>query len=35
MSGRTFDTIRWEQQGGIGTITINRPEQFNGMTNTM
>ena len=35
MSGRQFQTILWEQDGGIGTITINRPEQFNGMTNTM
>ena len=35
MSDRQLETIRWEQDGGIGTITINRPEQFNGMTNTM
>jgi len=35
MSDRSFETILWEQKGGIGTITINRPEQFNGMTNTM
>lgn len=35
MSNRTFETILWEQDGGVGTITINRPEQFNGMTNTM
>lgn len=35
MSTRERQTIRWEQEGGIGTITINRPEQFNGMTNTM
>ena len=31
----TFETILWERDGGIGTLTINRPEQFNGMTNTM
>jgi|HigsolmetaAR201D_1030396.scaffolds.fasta_scaffold12399_3 2-(1,2-epoxy-1,2-dihydrophenyl)acetyl-CoA isomerase len=35
MTDRTFETILWEQDGGIGTITINRPEHFNGMTNTM
>jgi 2-(1,2-epoxy-1,2-dihydrophenyl)acetyl-CoA isomerase len=35
MSAREFQTILWDQDGGIGTITINRPEQFNGMTNTM
>jgi 2-(1,2-epoxy-1,2-dihydrophenyl)acetyl-CoA isomerase len=35
MKAREFQTILWEQDGGIGTITINRPEQFNGMTNTM
>ena len=35
MTAREFQTILWEQDGGIGTITINRPEQFNGMTNTM
>jgi 2-(1,2-epoxy-1,2-dihydrophenyl)acetyl-CoA isomerase len=35
MSAREHQTIRWEQDGGVGTITINRPEQFNGMTNTM
>ena len=32
---RAFETILWQQDGGVGTITINRPEQFNGMTNTM
>ena len=31
----TYDTIRWERDGGVGTLTINRPEQFNGMTTTM
>ena len=35
MTSRDFETIIWQQDGGIGTITINRPEQFNGMTNTM
>jgi 2-(1,2-epoxy-1,2-dihydrophenyl)acetyl-CoA isomerase len=35
MSSREFETLLWEQDGGVGTITINRPEQFNGMTNTM
>jgi 2-(1,2-epoxy-1,2-dihydrophenyl)acetyl-CoA isomerase len=31
----TYDTIRWERDGGVGTLTINRPEQFNGMTTQM
>jgi 2-(1,2-epoxy-1,2-dihydrophenyl)acetyl-CoA isomerase len=31
----TFDTILWERDGGVGTLTINRPEQFNGMTTKM
>jgi 2-(1,2-epoxy-1,2-dihydrophenyl)acetyl-CoA isomerase len=31
----TYETIRWERDGGVGTLTINRPEQFNGMTNQM
>ena len=31
----SYETIRWAREGGIGTITINRPEHFNGMTNTM
>jgi 2-(1,2-epoxy-1,2-dihydrophenyl)acetyl-CoA isomerase len=31
----TYETILWERDGGVGTITINRPEQFNGMTNQM
>jgi 2-(1,2-epoxy-1,2-dihydrophenyl)acetyl-CoA isomerase len=31
----TYETILWERDGGVGTITINRPEQFNGMTTQM
>ncbi len=31
----TYGTILWEREGGVGTLTINRPEHFNGMTNTM
>jgi 2-(1,2-epoxy-1,2-dihydrophenyl)acetyl-CoA isomerase len=30
-----YDTILWERDGGVGTLTINRPEQFNGMTTKM
>lgn len=30
-----YKTIRYEAAGGIGVLTINRPEHFNGMTNTM
>ncbi len=32
---RTYDTILWDRDGGVGTLTINRPEHFNGMTNQM
>ncbi len=31
----TYDTILWERDGGVGTLTINRPEHFNGMTTQM
>jgi len=31
----SYETIRWECDGNIGTITINRPEHFNGITNRM
>jgi 2-(1,2-epoxy-1,2-dihydrophenyl)acetyl-CoA isomerase len=31
----TYETIRWERDGAVGTLTINRPEQFNGMTTRM
>jgi 2-(1,2-epoxy-1,2-dihydrophenyl)acetyl-CoA isomerase len=30
-----YKTIRYEAAGGIGVLTINRPDHFNGMTNTM
>jgi 2-(1,2-epoxy-1,2-dihydrophenyl)acetyl-CoA isomerase len=30
-----YKTIRYEAAGGIGVLTINRPNHFNGMTNTM
>ncbi len=28
-------TIRWEQADGIGTLTLDRPDRLNGMTNHM
>jgi 2-(1,2-epoxy-1,2-dihydrophenyl)acetyl-CoA isomerase len=31
----TYETILWERDGGVGTITVNRPEHFNGITMTM
>ncbi len=31
----TLRTIRWEVDGGVGTLTLNRPEHLNGMTNLM
>jgi 2-(1,2-epoxy-1,2-dihydrophenyl)acetyl-CoA isomerase len=30
-----FATIRWEVAEGIGTLTMNRPDRLNGMTNRM
>ena len=30
-----FETIRWERDGGVGTLTMNRPEQLNGITADM
>jgi 2-(1,2-epoxy-1,2-dihydrophenyl)acetyl-CoA isomerase len=27
-----YETIKYEVSAGVGTLTINRPEQFNGMT---
>ena len=31
----TYSTITYEAAGGLATLTLNRPEQRNGMTNTM
>ena len=30
-----YETIRWEVADGVATLTLNRPEQLNGMTNRM
>lgn len=30
-----YRTIRYEAAGGVGTLTLNRPERLNGMTNSM
>ena len=30
-----FETIRYETSGGLARLTMNRPEQMNGMTNRM
>jgi 2-(1,2-epoxy-1,2-dihydrophenyl)acetyl-CoA isomerase len=35
MSTRSFETIKYEKNGAIATLTINRPERMNGMTNMM
>jgi 2-(1,2-epoxy-1,2-dihydrophenyl)acetyl-CoA isomerase len=35
MSTRNFETIKYEKSGAIATLTINRPERMNGMTNVM
>ena len=34
MSG-SFEAIAWEVSDGVGTLSFNRPEHFNGMTNAM
>jgi 2-(1,2-epoxy-1,2-dihydrophenyl)acetyl-CoA isomerase len=32
----TYETIRWERDNrGVGTLTMNRPDRLNGMTNQM
>ena len=31
----SFDAIAWEVSDGVGTLSFNRPEHFNGMTNGM
>lgn len=35
MSDRTYETVLWQQEGRVGTVTINRPDAFNGINNTM
>ncbi len=35
MTDRTYETVLWEQDGRVGTVTINRPDAFNGINNTM
>lgn len=31
----TFETILYEVKDGVGTLTLNRPERRDGMTNRM
>jgi 2-(1,2-epoxy-1,2-dihydrophenyl)acetyl-CoA isomerase len=31
----SFDTLRYEVEGGLARLTLNRPESMNGMTNQM
>lgn len=31
----SYETITYESTGGVGTITLNRPERLNGITNRM
>ena len=31
----SFETLRYEVDGGVARLTLNRPEQMNGMTNRM
>jgi 2-(1,2-epoxy-1,2-dihydrophenyl)acetyl-CoA isomerase len=35
MADQTFETIRWSRAGGMGTLTLNRPEQRNSITGVM
>src|SRR5208282_2346537 len=35
MSTAQYETIRYEKSGGIATLTINRPNRMNAMTNRM
>jgi 2-(1,2-epoxy-1,2-dihydrophenyl)acetyl-CoA isomerase len=35
MSTRNFETIKYEKSGPIATLTMNRPDRMNGMTNVM
>ncbi len=35
MSASTYETIKYEKNGPIATLTINRPDRMNGMTNRM
>ena len=30
-----LSTIAWEVSDGVGTLTFNRPDRLNGITNTM
>ncbi|MGO9606803.1 MAG: enoyl-CoA hydratase/isomerase family protein [Candidatus Binataceae bacterium] len=35
MSTAQYETIRYEKSGGVATLTINRPDRMNAMTNRM
>lgn len=35
MTGRSFETLRYEAAGGLARLTLARPEAMNGMTNQM
>lgn len=35
MSASSYETIKYEKNGPIATLTINRPDRMNGMTNRM
>lgn len=34
-AGPTYQTVRYEVDGGVATVTLNRPEALNGIINTM
>ena len=35
MTGKKFETLRYEVDGGLARLTLNRPDAMNGMTNQM
>jgi 2-(1,2-epoxy-1,2-dihydrophenyl)acetyl-CoA isomerase len=35
LPGASFETITYEKSGAVATLTMNRPERMNGMTNRM
>jgi 2-(1,2-epoxy-1,2-dihydrophenyl)acetyl-CoA isomerase len=35
MSGNHYETIRYEKSGAVATLTMNRPDRLNAMTNLM
>ena len=32
MPRMSYETVKWEQDGGVGRITLNRPDSLNAWT---